>query len=134
MSDLVQVYNYTVAAGITDTAPTVDNAISSGIYEVVKVSIVIPRGHAGLTGIQLWYGQNAVIPYDSGWISGDGEVYPIELSSAYPPGVAWQVAMINSDVNSHNFQVRWEMNYLTTTATTTSATSVTTQAIYAAAG
>lgn len=134
MADLQQTYNYTCPANTPITAPVTQDAIVSGIYEVIKVTIVIPPGHSGLTGIQLWYGQNAAIPYDSGWLSGDNEVYPVELSSNYPPGVAWQVAMLNNDVNDHSFQVRWEMNYLSAALGQTAPPTPTVQDIYAAAG
>lgn len=109
MSDLQQTYNYTVTAGTTETAPSVQDAIPAGPYRVDRVAIVIPPGHCGLTGLQLWYGGNAMIPYDSGWISGDNEVYTIAYSAKYPPGASWQVAMLNNDVYDHHFQVRWEM-------------------------
>lgn len=111
MSDLQQTYNYTVTANTPETSPTVSDAIPAGPYRVDRVTIVIPPGHCGLTGIQLRYGKTAMIPFDSGWISGDNEVYTIAYSAHYPPGAAWQVAMLNNDVWDHHFQVRWEMNF-----------------------
>lgn len=112
MSDLQQTYNYTVTAGTTEQAPSVQDAIPAGPYRVDRVTIVIPPGHCGLTGLQLWYGGNAMIPFDSGWISGDNEVYTIAYSAKYPPGASWQTAMLNNDVYDHHFQVRWEMMFL----------------------
>lgn len=112
MSDLQQTFNYQCAANTTEAAPVVDTAIPAGPYRLDRVTIVIPPGHCGLTGIQLQYGGNAMIPYDSGWISGDNEVYTVEYSDHYPPGASWGVAMINNDAYLHSWQVRWEMNFL----------------------
>lgn len=112
MSDLQQTYNYTVAAGTPQTSPTVADAIPAGPYRVDRVTIIIPPGHCGLTGIQLWYGKTAMIPFDSGWISGDDEVYSIDYSDHYPLGSPWQVAMLNNGQYDHHFQVRWEMNFV----------------------
>lgn len=116
MPDVFQTFNSTVAAGVTVNAPTVDDVVGAGIWQVAKVSIVIPAGHAGLTGIQLWYAGGPAIPYDSGWFSGDDDVIPLELSGIFPAGVPWSVAMINSDVIPHAFQTRWEMNYIQSAA------------------
>jgi len=116
VSDLQQTYNYVVTAGTPVMSPTVANAIPPGSYRVDRVEIVIPPGHCGLTGIQLWYGGNAMIPYDSGWISGDDEVYEIDYSEKYPLGAPWQVAMLNNDIWDHHFQVRWEMNFVSVAA------------------
>lgn len=113
MSDLQQTFNYTVPAGTTEAAPQISDAIPAGPYRVDRVTIVIPDGHSGLTGIQLLYGKTAMIPYDSGWISGNDEVYTLAYSAHYPPGAAWQVATMNLDFNDHHFQVRWEMNFTT---------------------
>lgn len=39
-----------------------------------QVSILIPPGHSGLTGIRIRYGLEYIIPWHSdSWISGDGE-------------------------------------------------------------
>lgn len=116
MSDLQQTFDYTCPAGTPETSPVVAKAIQAGPYQVDRVTIVIPPGHCGLTGIQLWYGGNAMVPYDSGWISGDNEVYPYNLSNKYPFGSPWQVATINNDIWDHHWQVRWEMNFTTKAA------------------
>lgn len=131
MPDVFQTYNTTVNAGVTVANPTVALSVGAGIWQVVKVSVVIPAGHAGLTGIQLWYGGGAVIPFNSGWFSGDDDVIPLELSDAFPPGVPWSVAMINSDVIAHAFQTRWEMNYIQ--SATFATPNVNVQDVYAAA-
>lgn len=132
MPDDFRVYNTTVNAGVTTAAPTVTPILPAGIWVVDKVSIVIPAGHAGLTGIQLWYGGGAAIPYLSGWFSGDDDVIPLELSDIFPQGVPWSVAMVNADVIAHSFQTRWEMSYVKGGGGQASYQSLTAADIYAA--
>lgn len=113
MADLQQTFNHLCPAGTAASAPQIDNAIQAGPYRVTQVQIVIPIGHAGLTGVQLWYGGGAMIPYESEWISTDNETYTVNLSKRYPAGASWQVASINADVYDHVFQTRWEMDFVT---------------------
>ena len=133
MPDVFQVYNSTVQPGVTVDNPTIADTIDAGPWTVDTVTIVIPAGHAGLTGVQLWYGGGPAIPYDSGWFSGDDDYIPLDLSEIFPPGVPWTVAMINNDVIPHSFQTRWAMSYLTGSSAPVPAAPVNVQDIYSAA-
>ena len=133
MADLFLVYNSTCLAGITETDPEVQLSIGAGPWQVVKVTIVIPPGHAGLTGLQLWYAGGAAIPYDSGWYSGDDDIIPLDLSDTFPQGVPWSVAMINNDVVSHSWQTRWALNYVAPGSVTSAAKQLAVSDIYNAA-
>ena len=133
MSDVFQTFNAYCEPGITEGAPTVSVAIAAGNWTVDKVTIVIPAGHAGLTGIQLWYGGGPAIPYESGWFSGDDDVIPIQPSNIFPAGVPWSVAMLNNDVIQHGWQTRWELSYLPAGAATSTPAVVTAADIYSAA-
>lgn len=133
MADVFQVYNTTVNAGVTANAPTVTPVIRASTWQVMKVTIVIPAGHAGLTGIQLWYGGGAAIPYNSGWYSGDDEIHTVMLSDAFPFGVPWSVAMLNNDVIAHTFQTRWEMRIVRDTQGNAIAPPVDVTDVYSAA-
>ncbi len=43
-------------------------------YVLKKVIVRIPPGHAGLTGLQIWYGNEQLIPKNEGsWITGSNE-------------------------------------------------------------
>ncbi len=45
----------------------------SGVLD--RVRIRIPSGHFGNTGLQIWYGEKQIIPYNKdAWITGDDEV------------------------------------------------------------
>lgn len=75
-----------------------------------KLTIVIPAGHAGLTGIAAGYGHQPVIPDNAGsYIQGDDDVVHLELSN-YPAGPQWSVFMFNLDPEAHSWQVRFEFD------------------------
>lgn len=124
MPDVFQAFDTTVPAGTTTAAPSVQLSVGADIWQVVKVTILIPPGHACLTGIQLWYAGGPAIPYNSGWYCGDDDKIPIELGNDFPQGVPWSVAMVNSDIQSHTFQTRWEMNYIGSNTTATPAQTI----------
>ena len=86
-----------------------------GLYYVSRVTIVIPDGHSGLTGIALAFGHQPVIPYNKGaFISGNDEIIPYDLSDAYPAGVSWSCFLCNLDTGPHTWETRWELNLLPT--------------------
>jgi hypothetical protein len=84
----------------------------------VKVTIVIPDGHAGITGIALAVAHQPVIPKNRRekagepykFIEGNDETYPLELDG-YPQTGAWSAFLFNEDaVNEHSWQLRFEVN------------------------
>lgn len=135
MADAFLVYNVTCPANHpVGNAVTALN-VGAGPWRVRKVTLVIPPGHAGLTGIQFWFGGNAAIPYNGGWFSGDDDKQGFEVGDAFPVGVPWSVAMINADFsNAHSWQTRWEMDYVTPSVQATDTTSVALSNVYAAGG
>lgn len=73
-----------------------------------KVSVTIPDGHAGTTGIAVAFGHNAVIPANTGaFISGNDHTFPFDLTG-YPDGVQWSVLLCNNDLEPHVWQVLFE--------------------------
>lgn len=114
MPDRVNLANVTCAAGVLFTAPieVVFATFAPGIPR--RVSIVIPDGHAGLTGIALGFGHQPVIPDDAGqFISGNDETLTLELTS-YPAGPQWSAFVCNIDTIPHTWQVRFEFDELRT--------------------
>jgi hypothetical protein len=80
-----------------------------------KVTIIIPDGHSGLTGISLGYGHMPVIPRSkNAYFSGNDEVIPLDLSN-YPDGPAWQAFVVNSDLQIHSWEVRFELDEIGST-------------------
>jgi hypothetical protein len=112
MPDVFQVYDVTCAPGVPSTLPTVVVLPNSSVLNLTAVTIVIPDGHAGLTGIALGFAGNAVIPFNAGaYISGNNEVIPYVIK-AQPPGVTWSAFLCNNDVIPHTWEVRMSFDII----------------------
>lgn len=133
MADQLFVYDVTCPASTPSTSPLEVAQLSGGLYVVEQVRLVLPAGHAGLTGIALAFGHQAVIPYNAGaYISGDDETFDYQLGD-YPNGVPWTVFLVNNDTQSHIWELRWQVNILNQTPNPTAQTLIDTQDIYSAA-
>lgn len=135
MPDRIEVQDVSCNAGIPATNPTEVILANVVACQVVKVTLRIPPGHAGKTGIALGYGHNAVIPRTGGaFISGDDEVIEYDLTN-YPPGPQWFAFLMNTDTIPHSWEVRFEVDELRGQAIPTTAGSVIpVEDLYAAAG
>lgn len=113
MPDRVEVQDIACPAGTTEAAPL--ETVLDGVVncQVVRVTIRIPAGHSGLTGIALGYAHNPVLPRTAGrFISGDDEVIEYDLRD-YIEGPQWQAFTVNHDTISHAWQIRFEVDELT---------------------
>lgn len=108
----VETFQLTVPKNTPKTAPT-RLAMAFSEAEVVRVQVVIPAGHIGLTGFRLDYGGQQVIPFTAGaWVTSDGEVidWPLER---YPTGSQWQAVGYNLDkTTAHSFYFRFLLDDL----------------------
>ena len=104
----VEVFDVLVPAGTAKAAPIETNT-NFGAGEVVGVTIVIPDGHNGLTGIRLAIGHGQAIPATAGaWIVGNDD--EIELDTVgYINNGAWSAITYNLDAFPHTFHVRYEV-------------------------
>src|SRR4051812_24349081 len=110
MPDRVEVQDISCPAGTATSSP-LETALTGVVdCQVVKVTIRIPAGHAGLTGIALGYGHNAVLPRTRGrFISGDDEIIEYDMSN-YITGPQWAAFTVNADTISHAWEVRFEVD------------------------
>lgn len=77
---------------------------------VRRIVIVIPDGHAGLTGIALGYGHNAVIPRTGrNYYSGNDRVVQFDYADTNS-GVAWSAFLCNLDLQAHAWEVDFELD------------------------
>lgn len=112
MPDRLEVQDITCPAGVPVGAPVEVEVVNVFACQVVRLTIRIPPGHAGRTGIALGYGHQAVFPRTRGaFISGDDEVIVYDLSN-YPPGPQWQAFVCNTDTQPHTWEVRFEVDEL----------------------
>jgi hypothetical protein len=81
----------------------------------VSVTIIIPDGHAGLTGIALGFGHTAVIPNTrGGYISGNDERIVHDMSTEIP-GPQWAAFCVNADRQAHVWEIRFELDEIGST-------------------
>lgn len=104
----IEVFDVTVPAGTAKAAPIETNTnFPDG--EVVGVTIIIPDGHNGLTGIRLAIGHAQAIPATAGaWIVGNDD--EVELDTVgYLNNGAWSAIAYNLDAFPHTFHIRYEV-------------------------
>lgn len=81
---------------------------SGGILR--RIHVLIPAGHAGLTGIALGYGGNPTVPFgNQAYYSGDSREIILDYLDNNP-GVSWAAFMCNIDTISHSWEVDMEFD------------------------
>jgi hypothetical protein len=104
----IEVFDVLAPAGTLQAAPLeVPTPFAQG--ELVGVTIIIPDGHNGLTGIQLAVAHAQALPYTRGaWIVGNDD-QPAFDTVGYPNNGAWSALVYNVDAFPHTFHVRYEV-------------------------
>jgi hypothetical protein len=104
----VEVFDVVAPAGTAKAAPLeVPTPFMQG--ELVGVSIIIPDGHNGLTGIQLAVAHSQAIPFTrAAWIVGNDDEVSFD-TIGYPNNGAWSAFVYNADIFQHIFHVRYEV-------------------------
>jgi hypothetical protein len=99
---------------------------------LVGFEIVIPPGHAGLTGIAFGFGHQPIIPFTPGsYFSGDDDVIR-RVYKDKNAGVPWSAFVCNEDLQLHVWEVRFDYNELPTGTTSSNPATVTADDILAA--
>ncbi len=72
---------------------------------VRKIRIVIPAGHAGLTGVSLGYGGNPTVPRGTNaFYFGDDREIILDYTDTVP-GVSWSAFVFNTDSLQHSWEI-----------------------------
>jgi hypothetical protein len=101
-----------------------------GILRIIR--IVIPAGHAGLTGIALGYGGNNVVPVGTQqYYFGDDREIIIDYTDNVP-GVSWGAFVFNTDDLNHSWEVDMDFDEVGATNVGATITPVSTADILAA--
>lgn len=80
---------------------------------VLSIDVRIPKGHAGKTGIQIWYHDAQVIPKQADlWYVGNGVSKKWELEDPFPGGLGWRAEAYNNGKRDHTFYVTVETDPL----------------------
>lgn len=128
----VEVYDVSCPQVTLPTAPIEVAAVTDGGVDWQRVTILIPAGHSGLTGIALAFGHQPVIPRNAGaWISGDDvdRVYDI---SDFPAAGSWTIFLCNNDLQAHVWETIWEGTVTNSDTVVTSPQALPASSIYAA--
>lgn len=102
----------TTPAGTTKAAPQV-TLVNVPPCLLTEVYVLIPRGHAGQTGIQVAYSGQVILPFRGAtadqWITGDD--IDLTLPVSFPVSTNLQVRTFNVGSFSHLHEVRLKVDY-----------------------
>ena len=101
---------------------------------VRHVEIVIPDGHAGLTGIALGYGHNFIIPRSNGGLYSGNDDIIRRYYNDRQQGVQWSAFLVNGDTIAHSWEVRFDLDELAQQPTPAAATFIAPSEIVSAGG
>jgi hypothetical protein len=86
---------------------------------LTEVYVLIPKGHAGQTGIQLSYSGQVIVPFRGAtadqWVQGDD--VSLTLPVSFPVSTNLQVRTFNTGRFSHTHFMRLKVDYNAYTAT-----------------
>lgn len=105
--DRVQLAAFTVPPATSQAAPAVQD-VSFPAGKVVQIEVVIPDGHAGVTGLAIMQSQSIVIPASGNvWIVSNDEKIIWDYRDVLNNG-SWQLSGYNNDqTNPHTFYLRF---------------------------
>lgn len=118
-------------ANTPQSAPVeVDCSFPQG--QVLRIGLVIPWGHAYLTGLAIAQAHQVVIPRSgTSWFTSDDEKLWLDYADALMSG-AWSVLLYNQDqANSHTWYLRFGVQELTPAQETVVAQQLTPAALAA---
>lgn len=80
---------------------------------LIEVYVLIPRGHAGQTGLQVVYSGATIVPFGGAsadqWIVGDGDALTLPVS--FPVASKLTVRTFNTGIFDHTHYVRFKVDY-----------------------
>ena len=80
---------------------------------VLSIEVEIVGGHSGKTGIQIWYGNNQLVPRQADvWFTGNKAKQRVELEDPFPGGLGWRAEAYNNGKRNHTFYVTVETDPL----------------------
>lgn len=104
MADRIESFVVDVSRDTPEATPDIDDiSFHRGI--VREIHIIIPRGHAGKTGLQLMQANTQLIPRQPGeWIRADDTriVWPV---ANFLDSGSWQARMFNDGKFNHEFHI-----------------------------
>ena len=132
MAQRVEIFQVTAAAGTLQSAAA-ETPLEMAPGIVRELEIIIPSGHAGLTGLAIAQAHQIIIPSKgSVWIIGDGEPIRWPLDN-FLDADTWSAYSYNTDpLFPHSWYLRFLVDEIEAPVTAGS-TPIAVQDIYAAA-
>lgn len=132
MADRVEIFSVTCAANVAQSA-AIETNLSFPPGYAREVEIVIPAGHAGVTGIAIAQAHQIIIPSSGNtWIISDDEIIRWPLSN-YSDSGSWSAFTYNNDAtNPHSWYLRFLIDEINVGVTATRITPLSAAAIVAA--
>ena len=130
MAERVEIFSVACNAGVLQ-ANAVETALTFDPGVVREIEIVIPAGHAGVTGLAIANAHQIVIPNKgSVWIIGDDEVIRWPMDGYLNSG-SWSAFTYNTDfANAHTWYFRFLIDEIRDTLNATVPTPLTSAQIF----
>lgn len=134
MAQRVEISSVTCPAN-TAQANAIETSLAFNPGIVREVEIVIPAGHAGVTGLALANAHQIIIPASGNvWIIGDDDVLRWPLDGYINSG-AWSAFTYNTDfANPHSWYFRWLIDEIVLTTQSVLPVPLSTSQIMAVGG
>jgi len=107
----IERFEVLAAAGVPFATPT-GFVLNFPDAIVTAIAVRIPRGHARLTGIQIFYGGVQIVPKTVGVFLRGSPLYRRYEVDDLPTGTAWSGVYANTDTIAHRFQIDFELDEL----------------------
>lgn len=109
-------YHYhPIVALATPIAAPLSFAVDVGALVVVEeIRVVIPAGHAGLTGVRLDYAGQTILPWSNpaGWLIGNDSDWVFDMGYL-EVGAGMTIVGYNTDGIAHGFDVTFKVRDIT---------------------
>jgi hypothetical protein len=107
-----RIEKFTVTAASGTVAPGDFTALDFTDGIMTRIEVKIPDGHAGLTGIRIFYGNQQVLPRTGpGFLRGNATTYATDVDNL-PSGSGWQARVFNEGYIDHSWELVLELDEL----------------------
>lgn len=109
-----RIEKFTVTAPARTAAPGGFTALDFTDGIMTRIEVYIPDGHAGMTGIRIFYGSQQVLPRTGpGFLRGNAKTYATDVENL-PSGTGWRARIFNEGAYDHAFELTLELDEFTT--------------------
>lgn len=112
MSDRIETFQVTVPANTPSPGTTFSIALAR-VGKVVGISILVPDGHNGVTGLQLLQANQQIVPFGAGtFLIANDETLDFTINLPLDTQ-QWSAQAFNTGKYPHSFYIRLSINEIT---------------------